>query len=209
VPPAVVTEILPAAVPAGTTKLSDPADTTVKLLRLIVPSLTAVAPPRFVPTTVTTVPAGPLVGEKLLMAGTTAVLPTVNLELLVAVPPAVVTAIFPVFAPVGIPKTIFVEEITVKVAVVPLNFTAVAPSKLAPVSVTEVPTPPEVGVKLEMLGTASTVKAVPVVAVPPAVVTVIRPVVAPVGTVAASCTDETKVTLLDAVPLNFTVTVPA
>ena len=46
---------------------------------------------------------------------------------LVAVPLAVVTAILPVFAPAGTVATIFVAELTVNFALVPLNVTAVAP----------------------------------------------------------------------------------
>jgi len=53
--------------------------------------------------------------------------------------------------------------------------------------VTEVPTRPEVGEKLAMLGVGSTawvtVKSLAEVAVAPATVTEIRPVVAPTGTV--------------------------
>ena len=112
-PPAVVTDIFPVAAPAGTTKLSDPADRTVKLTTLAAPSFTAVAPPRFVPLTVTVVPAPPLAGEKPVTVGATAALLTVNLVELVAVPPGVVTEIVPVFAPLGAPQTIVVAEITV------------------------------------------------------------------------------------------------
>ena len=71
-----------------------------------------------------------------------------------------------------------------KLAVVPLNFTAVAPVKFAPLIVTLVPTGPLVGVKLVIVGAGMTVKGVALVAVPPDVVTLSVPVVAPVGTVA-------------------------
>ena len=67
----------------------------------------------------------------------------------------------------------------------PLNFTAVAPVKLAPVIITFVPTGPLVGEKLVIEGAGTvTVKLVELVPVPFAVVTLIGPVVAPVGTVA-------------------------
>ena len=69
-----------------------------------------------------------------------------------------------------------------KPAVAPLNVTAVAPVKFAPVIVTLVPAGPLVGVKLVIIG--ATEKFVALVAVPPGVVTPSGPVVAPVGTVA-------------------------
>jgi hypothetical protein len=75
-----------------------------------------------------------------------------------------------------------VADVTVKLAVVPLNFTAVVPVKFRPLIVTTVPAGPLVGVKLEIVG--ATVKLLALVAVPPAVVTLRVPVVAPAGTVA-------------------------
>ena len=72
-----------------------------------------------------------------------------------------------------------------KLAPTPLNVTAVAPLKFVPVIVTLVPAGPLVGVKLVIVGgLAVTVKVLALVAVPPAVVTLTGPVVAPVGTVA-------------------------
>jgi hypothetical protein len=59
---------------------------------------TAVVPAKFVPMIVTLVPAGPLVGVKLVIAGG---LTTVKLLALVATPPDVVTLIGPVVAPAG------------------------------------------------------------------------------------------------------------
>ena len=71
------------------------------------------------------------------------------------------------------------------VALTPLNETAVAPVKFVPLIVTLVPTGPLVGVKLVIVGgLAVTVKGLALVAVPPGVVTLTGPVVAPVGTVA-------------------------
>jgi hypothetical protein len=109
---------------------------------------------------------------------------TVKLLALVAVPPAVVTLMVPVVAPVGTVALICVAELTVNDAVVPLNFTAVAPLKFAPVIVTLIPTAPLVGEKLVIDGAGMTVKLLALVPVPPAVVTLIVPVVAPDGTVA-------------------------
>ena len=77
-------------------------------------------------------------------------------------------------------------ELTEKLtALAPLNVTAVAPVKAVPVSVTLVPTGPLVGVKLVIVGAlAVTVKLLLLVAVPPGVVTLSGPPVAPLGTVA-------------------------
>jgi hypothetical protein len=77
-----------------------------------------------------------------------------------------------------------VADVTVKVAAVPLNRTAVAPVKFVPLIVTLVPASPLVGVKLVIVGGLSTVKFVALVAVPPGVMTLSGPVVAPAGTVA-------------------------
>jgi len=72
----------------------------------------------------------------------------------------------------------------VKLALTVLNVTAVAPVKFVPLIVMLVPTGPLVGVKLVMVGAGITVKLFVLVAVPPGVVTLRGPVVAPVGTVA-------------------------
>jgi hypothetical protein len=77
-----------------------------------------------------------------------------------------------------------VAEVTVKVALTALNVTDVAPVKFVPLMVTLVPTGPLVGVKLVIVGGLATVNALELVAVPPGVVTLSGPVVAPAGTVA-------------------------
>ena len=71
----------------------------------------------------------------------------------------------------------------VKVADVPLNLTALTAMKFVPLIVTPVPAGPLVGVKLVIVGGLTTVKALALVAVPPAVVTLSDPLVAPPGTV--------------------------
>jgi hypothetical protein len=76
----------------------------------------------------------------------------VNALELVALPPAVVTVICPDVALEGTVAVIDEAEATVKLALTPLNFTAVAPVKFVPLIVTVVPTGPLVGVKLEMPG---------------------------------------------------------
>ena len=67
-------------------------------------------------------------------------------------------------------------------ATLPLNLTAVAPKRFAPLMVTLAPSAPLVGVKLVRVGTV--MKLVALVAVPPAVVTLSGPAVAVAGTVA-------------------------
>ena len=73
------------------------------------------------------------------------------------------------------------------VAAVPLKATRVAPVKLLPLIVTTVPTGPLLGLKELMLGGAGgvvTVKLLALTPVPAAVVTLMGPVLAPLGTVA-------------------------
>ncbi len=105
------------------------------------------------------------------------------LELL-AVPSGVVTLIDPLEAPAGTVAWIAVAELTVKLALVPLNCTAVAPVKFVPLIVTLVPAGPLPGVKLVIVGGLSTVKLLALLALPPGVVTLIGPLEAPAGTVA-------------------------
>ena len=62
--------------------------------------------------------------------------------------------------------------------------TDVAPVKLVPLIWTAVPTGPLVGAKSVIVGGLTTVKLLELVAVPPGVITLIGPVVAPEGTVA-------------------------
>src|SRR2546428_3504669 len=107
---------------------------------------------------------------------------TLNELALVAVPPGVVTLTGPVFAPAGTVAWIAVSEVTVKVALVPLNATAAAPVKLVPLIVTLVPTGPLVGEKPAIVGALTTVKELALAAVPDGVVTLSGPVVAPGGT---------------------------
>jgi len=102
---------------------------------------------------------------------------------LVAVPPDVVIAIFPVFAPAGTVAVTCVSEFTVKVVAATLpNVTFVPCVNPVPVIVTAVPTSPLVGVKPLMVG--STLKVCGLVNVVAPVVTVTGPVSAPAGTVA-------------------------
>src|SRR6267154_1328908 len=134
---------------------------------------------------------------------------TVNCTPLLAIPPAVTTTL-PVVAPAGTGATMLVALQLVGVAAVPLNATPLVPCivpKLAPAIVTEVPTGPEVGFKLVILGAGTvTVKLTPLLATPPTVTTTF-PVVAPAGTGATMLVALQLVGLV-VVPLKTTVLVP-
>ena len=71
VPPGVTTRMKPFTlpVPLGTTNVMLVAETTVKLVTVNTPMLTAVAPVKLVPVMVTVVPGPPVVGVKLVMVG--------------------------------------------------------------------------------------------------------------------------------------------
>src|SRR5438128_5912883 len=112
---------------------------------------------------VTLVPTGPVVGVKLVMVGG---FTTVNAPVLVAVPPDVVTLSDPVVAPTGTVAWIAVADVTMKLALTPLNVTDVAPPKFVPLMVTLLPTGPLVDAKLVIVGALVTVNASVLVAVP-------------------------------------------
>src|SRR5437899_5576801 len=83
---------------------------------------------------------------------------TVKLTPLLATPPTVTTTL-PVAAPVGTGAVMLDAVQLVGVAAVPLNLTVLVPwvePKFVPVIVTEVPTEPEAGFKLVMLGGTNT-----------------------------------------------------
>lgn len=186
IPRGVVTEIGPLVVPAATVAVIWVLLFTVKALAAVPLNATAVAPVRLTPVIVTGVPVPPEVGEKLVMVT------AVKLVADVALPPRVVTVIGPVLVP---PPTTAVICVFVfarnEVAAVPLNETAVAVLRSVPVIVTEVPVPPEVGVKVVIVGAGTTVKLAEVD--PPGVVSATSPLVAPDGTVVVICVAETTV----------------
>jgi hypothetical protein len=97
-PAGVVTLILPVTAPAGTVSVIWVGELRVKGLPSVPPKLTAVAPLKFVPVTVTTVPTGPLVGVKPVIVGAET---RVKLPLLSPYPAGVVTLILPLTAPAG------------------------------------------------------------------------------------------------------------
>jgi hypothetical protein len=161
--------------------------------------------PKFAPVIATVVPMDPDVGATLVMVGNE---PILNVTPLLA-RPATATTTGPVVAPLGTGTTMLVLLQLLGVAAVPLNFTVLVPwvaPKFVPVIVTDVPTGPELGERLLMLGGTVTVNVTPLLA-RPATVTTTGPVVAPLGT------GTTMLVLLQllgvaVVPLNFTVLVP-
>lgn len=144
VPAGVVTVIGPVVAPVGTVAITWVALLTVNDAAVPL-NFTEVAPVKPVPVTVTCVPAVPLVGENDEIVGAAATVDTVKLAVLVPVPPAFVTEIGPLVAPVGTVAVTCVSLLTVYDADVPLNFTEVAPVKPVPVTVTDDPTAPLVG----------------------------------------------------------------
>jgi hypothetical protein len=93
----------------------------------------------------------------------------------------------PVVAAEGTVAVICVSESTLKLALAPLNVTAVTPAKFTPVITTEELAVPLAGVKEVIEGEPSperTAKLLALAALPLEVTTLIGPVVAPAGTVA-------------------------
>jgi hypothetical protein len=134
---------------------------------------------------------------------------TVNVTPLLGTPP-IVTTTLPVVAAAGTGTTMLAALQLLGVPAVPLNFTVLVPwvaPKLVPVIVTDVPTTPDVGFRLVMLGPGTvTVKLTPLLATPPAVTTTL-PVVAPAGTGTLMLV-ALQLVGVAAIPLNFTVLVP-
>jgi hypothetical protein len=182
--PLTVTTTLPEAAPAGTgvTMLNALQLVGVADKPLNVTVLVPCDAPKFAPLIVTEVPTDPEEGftPEMLGAGTVTVKPMP----LLATPPTVTTTL-PVVAPAGTGATMLVALQLVGVADTPLNLTVLLPCdapKFAPPIVTEVPTKPDVGFRLLMLGAGTvTVKPTPLLATPPTV-TITLPVVPPTGT---------------------------
>src|SRR6266404_4301995 len=214
--PPTVTSTFPVVVPGGT------GTTMLVALQLVgVPDVplkvTVLVPcvvPKFAPAIVTDVPTAPDVGFKLVMLGADEV--TVKLTPLLmssAEPPplgALVTTTFPVEAPLGTGTTMLVALQLVGVPTVPLKVTVLAPCvvpKFPPAIVTGVPTAPDVGFRLVMLGGGGvTTKFIPLLATPPTVTTTF-PGVAPAGT-GATMLVAPQLAGVAVTPLNFTVLVP-
>jgi hypothetical protein len=121
-------------------------------------------------------------------------------ELVLLVPPAVVTVTSTVPVPAGETAVIDVVEFTVKlVAPVEPNFTAVAPVKLVPPIVTDVPpvSKPVVGLRFVTVGSDTKLNrsAGLIGLVPPGVVTVTSTVPVPAGETAVTEVSESTVKL--------------
>jgi hypothetical protein len=211
IPPAVVTTTLPVVAPVGTTA--------VMLVSLQGPTVVAVTPLNFTvpvpcdspkpdPAITTDVPITPLLGVSPVMLG---VGTTVKLMPLLA-PPAVVTIMFPVVAPAGTTAVMLVSlHGPTVVAVTPLNFTVLVPCvvpKPDPAITTEEPIVPLLGVRLVMPGAGTTVKLMPLLAMPLAAVTTTFPVVAPTGTTAVMLVSLHGPTVVAVTPLKVTVLLP-
>jgi hypothetical protein len=80
---------------------------------------------------------------------------TVKLPAEVAVPCGVTIEIFPVTAPAGTTAVTLVALTTENVAAAPPTVTEVAPLKFVPVTLTDVPALPLVGLKLLIAGVAA------------------------------------------------------
>jgi hypothetical protein len=154
--PLACTTTFPVVVPDGTVA---PMLVALQLVALAIVPLNFTYPvpwlvPKFEPLIVTDAPTGPEVGERLVIfgAGTTVKL-TPLLDLL-----ETFTTTLPVVAADGTVATILVALQLVALALVPLNVTVLVPCvepKFVPVIVTEAPTAPEVGDKLDMVGAAA------------------------------------------------------
>jgi len=129
---------------------------------------------------------------------------TEKLTPLLPTPPTVTTTL-PLAAPVGTGTTMLVELQLVGVVAIPLNVTVLVPCnapKFVPVTVTEVPTGPEFGLKLVIVGGVVTVKSTPLLATPPTFTSTF-PVVVPAGTGAVMLVS-VQFEALVCMPLNVT-----
>ena len=136
-PPGVVTWSVPAPAPGGIVAVSCVGELTVTPVAAAPPTVSAVAPVRFVPVTVIWVPTLPDVGvnEVIVGGGLTA-----KFAVLLAEPFGVVTVIGPDTALAGTVAVIVVGEFTVNAAAgTPPNVTAVAPVRFVPVMTIGVP----------------------------------------------------------------------
>lgn len=161
--------------------------------------------PKPVPVRVTTSPTTPDVGDTLVMPSTST---TVKLMPLLATPDADTTT-FPVVAPMGTGATMLVALQLVGAASVQLKLTVPLPCvapKFVPVTVTEVPTTPEVSDRLLMVGAGTTVKLTPLLVIPLAFTTTF-PVVVPDGT-GTAIVDALQLVGVAAAPLKLTDPLP-
>ncbi len=174
----------------------------------LVPNLTVLLPwvdPKPLPVIVTELPTGAAAGERLAMFGAGT---TVKFTPTLATPETVTTT-FPVVAPDGTGTIIFALAQLVGVPGVPLNVTVLVPCvapKFVPVTVIAAPTAPDVGDKLVIFGTGSTVKLTPLLSTPLANTTTF-PVVAAGGT-GTTMLVSLQLAGVPALPLTSTVLLP-
>ena len=221
VTPADVTVIVPLVAVAGTVTASDVAvaAVTVAVVPLNLTTLFPAVASKFTPLMVTAVPAMPRSGVKLCMAGA---VPTVGVMVKVlaeiAVPPGVVTVIFPLVASGTVTvSTDAIEAVagTADVAVtsagVPLKVTmlfAGVKSKLVPLIVAVDPTAPLEG-ELVIVGAVApplvvSINFVADVALPPDVATLIAPFFIPAGTITTSDVEVADATTAGTLLANLT-----
>jgi hypothetical protein len=205
--PLTVTTTFPVVAPAGTVTVMLVALQALAAAAAVPLKVTVLAPcvvPKLVPVIVIETPTAPDGWLRLVIAGATA-----NADPLLAAPKTVTTTL-PLVAAAGTVTVMLIELQTLATAEVPLNVTVlelwVAP-KFVPVIVMDVPTGPEVWLRLVMLGGGITVKGDPLLACPPTVTTTF-PVVAPAGTFATMLVALQVVTVVAAVPLKVTVLPP-
>jgi hypothetical protein len=206
------TVITPVVAPTGTL--------VTMLVAVGVPLMTAATPLNFtrlsravvlklVPVIVTDVPTGPDIGLKPEIVGVMGTV-TVKSEALIALSPFTSTVTTPVVAPTGTVVTILVVVgVPVIVATTPLNFTILSDGvvlKFVPVMVTDVPTNPDTGFRLVMVGELGgvTVKSDRLVPVCAFTSTEITPVVAPAGTEVTMLVVVGVPVIVATTPLNFT-----
>ena len=160
--------------------------------------VTDVAPVKLAPLIVTLAPIAALGGVKLVIRGA-----TVKLAALVAVPPGAITVIGPL---VALPGTVR-RDLRARIdrergcGAVELDRGRAGEVRAGDHDVT--PTAPLLGENPPMVGAKFTVKLVVLVPVPADIVTPMRPVVAPTGTLAVIRTAELTAKVADA-PLNVT-----
>ena len=197
VPAAVDMLMGPLVTLAGTVARTVVVDTLVNDAAGVVPKRTAVVPERFAPVMVTTVPAAPSAGENSVIAADE----TLNIPVATPVLTGVSTEMSPVTAFGGTATVIEVAVTVVGVAGEPLNFTAVAPAKLAPVRVRTVPAAPEVGLNDVTAGEV-VVKQVSLVMGVVFDTMAIGPLLAPPGTAVVISVADTMEKELTDLPLN-------
>lgn len=198
-PDGVVIVIGPPVTPVGTVAVTFVAESTLNDDAGTAPKRTAVAPARFAPVSVTTVPARPPGGSKVVIAGDE----TVKVAVVTPVLTGVVTEMRPVTALGGTVTVTAVGVTEVGVVGRPLNFTAVAPARFAPVIVSVVPAAPDTGPNEAIAGEVVVKQVSLVTGVVPDTMAM-GPFVAPAGTAVVISVAEITLNELTGVPLKVT-----